>query len=157
MRWNGNGPRAAGQSDVRESGRRLLGEREQVKGEAKTIELNLTKQIEPLRGDNQRQLEQLRTETKTIEVGLRRAIHRRIVWIVAAVGAVVGLIRVVNDILAQSSVGTHRIASTEPIPLNFPSMNFAFPRILWPQSLLHSNTHLGENNHSFGFGDGFDE
>ena len=69
----------ATQGHVRESELRLQKEIKEVEG-------RLRKEIEAVR----KETEQIRLETKTLEVRLTHAMHRQTMWIIGAVGAIVG-------------------------------------------------------------------
>lgn len=47
----------------------------------------------------QKEIEQVRLETRSVEARLLTAIHRQTIWIIGAVGAVVGLVRVLDSLL----------------------------------------------------------
>jgi len=95
-------PRAeeiARRHDVRESELRLQKEIEIVRGENKDMELRLRKEIKQVvRQIHEVRLEvqHARVEIKATEASLRTAIHRQTLWVVGAVSAVVGLIRVLE-------------------------------------------------------------
>jgi hypothetical protein len=48
----------------------------------------------------QKEIELLRVDLKALEVRLTQAIHRQTLWVVGAVGAIVGLIRLLDAVLA---------------------------------------------------------
>ncbi|NEX15931.1 MAG: hypothetical protein C1943_04655 [Halochromatium sp.] len=63
--------------------------------EIKQIELRLSKEIKQI----ELQVQEARIEIKATEASLRMAIHRQTLWVVGAVGTVVGLIRVLEWLL----------------------------------------------------------
>jgi len=102
-------PRAeeiAQRHDVRESELRLQKEIETVRkeietvrGENKDMELRLQKEIKQVELQIQEvrvEIQEARVEIRATEARLRTAIHRQTLWVVGAVGAVVGLIRVLE-------------------------------------------------------------
>ena len=82
----------ATQGHVRESELRLQKEIKEVEGrlqkEIKEVELGLRKEIEGMR-----------LEIKEAEVRLVNIIHRQTAWVIGAVGAIVGLIRLLDHFL----------------------------------------------------------
>ena len=64
--------------------------------EIKEVELQLQKEIGQIRVD----VEQVRVDLKATEANLRTAMHRQTVWIIGAIGAVTGLIRLLDWLLA---------------------------------------------------------
>ena len=64
--------------------------------EIKEVELRLQKEIGQIRVD----VEQVRVDLKATEANLRTAMHRQTVWIIGAIGAVTGLIRLLDWLLA---------------------------------------------------------
>jgi hypothetical protein len=104
--------------DVRESELRLQKEIEIVRKEIKEVELRLQKEIEDVRGEIrgaelrlqkeikevelrlQREIEQVRVDLKQTDANLRTAMHRQTIWIIAAIGAVAGFIRLLDWLLA---------------------------------------------------------
>ncbi len=101
-------------SDVREAELRLQKEIKTVElslqKEIKTVELSLQKEIKAVELGLQKEIEVVRKEIKTVElnlqkeirateVALRTAIHRQTLWVVGAVGAVVGLVRLLDWLL----------------------------------------------------------
>jgi valyl-tRNA synthetase len=105
-------------SDVRESELRLQKEIEVVRKEIevvrkeiKEVELNLGKEIELVRKETkevelnlQKQIKEvelrLQKEIKDAELRMRKAMHQQTVWVVGAVGTVVGLVRLLDWLLA---------------------------------------------------------
>jgi hypothetical protein len=68
---------------------------EVVRGENKDMELRLQKEIKQV----ELQVQEVRVEVKATEASLRTAIHRQTLWVVGAVGAVVGFIRLLEWLL----------------------------------------------------------
>ena len=66
----------------------------------KEVEASLRKDIKELEGSLRKEIEQTRLEMKTLEIRLTQAIHRQTLWVVGAVGAIVGLIRLL-DVLSK--------------------------------------------------------
>jgi chromosome segregation ATPase len=83
-------------SEMKESELRLQKEIEVVRSEMKETELRLQKEIGQVRVD----LEQVRVDLKSTEANLRTAMHRQTVWIIGAIGAVTGLVRLLDWLLA---------------------------------------------------------
>lgn len=81
--------------DLRETELRLQKEIEIVRKEIKELELRLSKEIKQV----ELQVQEARIEIKATEASLRMAIHRQTLWVVGAVGTVVGLIRVLEWLL----------------------------------------------------------
>ncbi|WP_295544339.1 hypothetical protein [uncultured Thiohalocapsa sp.] len=77
------------QGQIREVELRLQGQIEEVRKEIREVELRL-----------QQEIDQVRVDLKATEVNLRTAIHRQTVWIIGAIGAVTGLIRLLDWLLA---------------------------------------------------------
>jgi ElaB/YqjD/DUF883 family membrane-anchored ribosome-binding protein len=80
------------QGHVRESGLRL-------QKEIKEVGDRLCKEIEQIRLEIKEFEARLQKEIKAMEVRLTRAIHRHTFWVVGAVGAVVGLIRLLEAVI----------------------------------------------------------
>ena len=111
--WPRPGEIARG-ADVRESELRLQKEIEVVRKEMKDVELRLQKEIEVVRKEMKEvelklqkeiaqvrvDLEQVRVDLKSTEANLRTAMHRQTVWIIGAIGAVTGLVRLLDWLLA---------------------------------------------------------
>jgi hypothetical protein len=70
---------------MRETELRLQKEIEQVRRETKQVRLGVGR---------------VRTEVGSVEIRLHQGPHRQTVWIIGAVGAVVGLIRLLDYLLA---------------------------------------------------------
>ena len=78
---------------------RLQKEIEVVRKEIKEAEGRLRKEITELEGRLRKEIEQVRLETKALEVRLTQAMHRQTMWIIGAVGAIVGLVRVLDALI----------------------------------------------------------
>jgi hypothetical protein len=100
----------ATQGHVRESELRLQKEIKEVElrlqKEIKEVELRLQKEIEGVRLEIKeaelrlrKEIEGVRLEIKEVEVRLVNTIHRQTVWVIGAVGAIVGLIRLLDHFL----------------------------------------------------------
>jgi len=63
-----------------------------TQGHVRESELRLQKEIKEVEG-------RLRKEIKEVEVRLVNTIHRQTVWVIGAVGAIVGLIRLLDHFL----------------------------------------------------------
>jgi hypothetical protein len=77
----------------------LTKEIEVVRGENKDMELRLQKEIKQVELQVQEvrvEVQEARVEIKATEASLRTAIHRQTLWLVGAVGAVVGFIRMLE-------------------------------------------------------------
>jgi predicted phage-related endonuclease len=81
--------------EIKEVEGRLLKEIEVVRKEIKEVEGRLLKEIEVVR----KEIAQIRVEAKALEVRLTQAIHRQTLWLVGAVGAIVGLIRLLDVVI----------------------------------------------------------
>jgi preprotein translocase subunit SecE len=68
--------------DVRDSELRLQRDIDVVRKEIKEVELSLKKEIEVVR-----------KEIKDVELRMRTAMHQQTIWVIGAVGAVVGLVK----------------------------------------------------------------
>jgi wyosine [tRNA(Phe)-imidazoG37] synthetase (radical SAM superfamily) len=89
----------ATQGHVRESELRLQKEIELVRKEIKEVEGRLLKEIKELEGRLLKEIAQIRVEAKALEVRLTQSIHRQTLWIVGSVGAIVGLVRVLDALI----------------------------------------------------------
>ena len=93
----------ATQGHVRESELRLQKEIKEVEArlqlEIREFEGTLQKELKELEGRLSREIEQIRLEMKALEVRLTQAIHRQTLWIVGSVGAIVGLVRVLDALI----------------------------------------------------------
>jgi hypothetical protein len=90
----------ATKTDLSETELRLRKEIEQLRAETSAMELRLQKEIEQVRLTLGKDIEQVRLETRSVEARLLTAIHRQTVWTITAVGAVVGLVRLLDYLLA---------------------------------------------------------
>ena len=97
--------------EIKETELRLIKEIEQVRadlskeiedtrGEIRETELRLRKEIEQVRADLSREIEQVRLEVKSLEVRLTQAIHRQTLWVIGSVGAIIGLLRLLDLVAA---------------------------------------------------------
>ena len=100
--------------EMKEAELRLQGEIEGVRKEIKEVELRLQGEIEGVRKDIevvrkemkevelrlQKEIDQVRVDLKSTEANLRTAIHRQTIWIIGAIGAVTGFIRLLDWLLA---------------------------------------------------------
>lgn len=88
---------------VRESELRLEKESKEAEGrlrkEIAELGGRLQKKILELEGRLRKELEQIRLEIKALEVRLTEAIHRQTIWIIRAVGTIVGLVRLLDALL----------------------------------------------------------
>ena len=85
----------ATQGHVRESELRLQKEIEVVRKEIEVVR----KEIKEAEGRLGKEIEQIRLETKALEVRLTQTMHRQTMWIIGAVGAIVGLVRVLDALI----------------------------------------------------------
>jgi len=72
---------------------------ERVRSELKSTELTLQKEITQCRGDYETKIEEVRREIKSSEVDLLKAMNRQTLWIIGAVGAIVGIVSVLDRLL----------------------------------------------------------
>ena len=93
--------------EIKEVELRLQGEIESVRKEMKEVELRLQGEIELVRKEIkevelrlQKEIDQVRVDLKSTEANLRTAIHRQTIWIIGAIGAVTGFIRLLDWLLA---------------------------------------------------------
>ncbi|MDF9392345.1 MULTISPECIES: hypothetical protein [Methylococcus] len=94
---------------VRETELRLQKEIKEVEGklqkEIKEVEARLQKEIKEVEARLQKEIKEvelkLQKEIKEVEVRLTQAIHRQTLWVVGSVGAVVGMIRLLEWFLAH--------------------------------------------------------
>jgi len=82
----------ATQGHVREAELRL-------QKEIKESEGRLRKEITELEGRLTKEIEHIRVEVKALEVRLTQAIHRQTLWVIGAVGAIVGLVRLLDAVI----------------------------------------------------------
>ena len=85
---------AATQGQVRETELRL-------QKEIREVEARLQRELKEIEAALRKDLEQSRREIREVEVRLTQAIHRQTLWVVGSVGAVVGLIRLLEWLLAR--------------------------------------------------------
>lgn len=95
----------ATQGQVRETELRLQKEIKEVESrlqmEIKQVEAKLQKEIKEVEATLRLEIEKTRLEIREVEVRLTQAIHRQTLWVVGSVGAVVGLIRLLEWFLTQ--------------------------------------------------------
>jgi hypothetical protein len=88
------------QKEIKEVEGRLKLEIAEVEGRLKLeiaeVEGRLKLEIAEVEGRLCKEIEQTRVEIKALEVRLTRSIHRQTLWLVGAVGAIVGLIRLLD-------------------------------------------------------------
>jgi len=102
------------QKDIEQLRGDLQKDIEQLRADTQAGDLTLRKEIEQLRGDLQKDIEQLRADTqagdltlrkeieqvrvevKATEASLRTTMHRQTLWIIGAIGAVVGFVRLLE-------------------------------------------------------------
>jgi len=89
----------ATQGHVRESELRLQKEIKEVEGRLRLEIEVVRKEIKEVEGRLRKEIEQMRVEAKAQEVRLTQAIHRQTLWVVGAVGAIVGLVRVLDALI----------------------------------------------------------
>jgi hypothetical protein len=91
------------QKEIKESEGRLRKEIAEVEArlrkEIAEVEARLRKEIAEIEGRLRKEIEQLRVESKALEVRLTQAMHRQTVWIIGAVGAIVGLFRLLDAVI----------------------------------------------------------
>ena len=86
----------ATQGHVRESELRLQKEIKEVGGRIRLEIEVVRKEIKEVEGRLLKEIELIRVDAKALEVRLTQAIHRQTFWLVGAVGAFVGLIRLLD-------------------------------------------------------------
>ena len=89
----------ATQGHVRESELRLQKEIKELEGRLRMEVEQIRLEIKEAEGRLRKEVEQIRVEVKALEVRLTRAIHRQTLWVVGAVGTVVGLIRLLEAVI----------------------------------------------------------
>ena len=93
----------ATQGHVREAELRLQKEIKESEGrlrkEITELEGRLRKEITELEGRLTKEIEHIRVEVKALEVRLTQAIHRQTLWVIGAVGAIVGLVRLLDAVI----------------------------------------------------------
>ena len=87
------------QKEIKEVEARLRKEIEQIRLEIKEVEAKLQKELKEVEAGLRKEIEQIRVEAREVEVRLTQAIHRQTLWVVGAVGAVVGLIRLLEAMI----------------------------------------------------------
>ena len=63
------------------------------------VEGSLRKELKEVEGRLLKEIAQIRVDAKALEVRLTQAIHRQTLWLVGAVGAIVGLIRLLDAVI----------------------------------------------------------
>jgi len=100
------------QKEIKEVEGRLQKEIETVRLEIKEVEFRLQKEIKEVEGRLQKEIreidarlqkeiETVRLEVKNVEVRLTQAIHRHTLWVIGAVGSIIGIIRLLDWFLAH--------------------------------------------------------
>ncbi len=79
-----------------ELGRDMETLRGELGRDMETLKGELSRDIETVRMLLTKDIEQVRLETRSVEARLLSAMHRQTIWIISAVGAVVGLVRVLD-------------------------------------------------------------
>jgi hypothetical protein len=69
-----------------------------LRKEIKEAEGRLQKEIAELEGRLTKEIEQIRVEAKALEVRITQAIRRQTLWVIGAVGAIVGLERLLDAV-----------------------------------------------------------
>jgi hypothetical protein len=72
-----------------------------TQGQVRETELRLQKEIKEVEATLRLEIEKTRLEIREVEVRLTQAIHRQTLWVVGSVGAVVGLIRLLEWFLTH--------------------------------------------------------
>jgi flagellar motor component MotA len=95
----------ATQGQVRETELRLQKEIKEVEArlqkEIREVEAKLQKEIREVEARLRLEIEKVRLEIREVEVRLAQAIHRQTLWVIGSVGAVIGLIRLLEWLLVQ--------------------------------------------------------
>jgi hypothetical protein len=90
----------ATRGDLREMELRLQKEQQafelKLTKEVEQVRLDLTKELHQLRLETTKELEQIRVAIHSSEERTQTALHRQTIWIITALGAIVGLIRVLD-------------------------------------------------------------
>jgi hypothetical protein len=93
----------ATQGHVRESGLRLQKEIKEVQKEINEIKAALQKEIWEVEARLQREIieveARLQGNMRSLQVRLTQAIHRQTLWVIGAVGAIVGLVRLLDAVV----------------------------------------------------------
>ncbi len=89
--------------EIKEIEGKLQKEIKEIEGklqkEIKEVEGKLQKEIKEVEGKLQKEIEAVRLEIKQVEVRLTQAIHRQTVWVIVAMGSLMGLIRWLDVLL----------------------------------------------------------
>ncbi len=72
-----------------------------TQGQVRETELRLQKEIREVEARLRLEIEKVRLEIREVEVRLAQAIHRQTLWVIGSVGAVIGLIRLLEWLLVQ--------------------------------------------------------
>lgn len=98
----------ATQTQLRETELRLKKEIEQIRLELEQLrqqgihtKLELENRIDQTRLELEKQIEQVKLEIKAVEVRFTQALHRQTLWIIGSVGAIIGLIRILEWFLTH--------------------------------------------------------
>ena len=67
-----------------------------TQGHVRESELRLQKEIKEVEGRLHKEIESVRLEIREVEVSLVRVMHRQTFWVIGAVGAIVGLLRLLE-------------------------------------------------------------
>ncbi|QXP84218.1 hypothetical protein [Methylococcus sp. Mc7] len=89
------------QKEIKEVEARLRTEIESIRLDMKEIDARLQKEIKEVEATLRLEIEKTRLEIREVEVRLTQAIHRQTLWVVGSVGAVVGLIRLLEWFLTH--------------------------------------------------------
>ncbi len=68
--------------------------------EIKEVELSLKKEIKEVELGLKKEIEVVRKEIKGVELSMRTAMHQHTLWVIGAVGTIVGLVKVLDWLLA---------------------------------------------------------
>ena len=68
--------------------------------EIKEVELSLKKEIKEVELSLKKEIEVVRKEIKDVELRMRTAMHQQTIWVIGAVGAVVGLVKILDWLMA---------------------------------------------------------
>jgi SMC interacting uncharacterized protein involved in chromosome segregation len=82
--------------EIKEVELTLQKEIEGVRKEIKEVELTLQKEIKEVELSLKKEIEVVRKEIKDVELRMRKAMHQQTLWVVGAVGTVVGLVKVLD-------------------------------------------------------------
>ena len=93
------------QKEIKEVEARLQKEIREVEAklqkEIREVEAKLQKEIREVEARLRLEIEKVRLEIREVEVRLAQAIHRQTLWVIGSVGAVIGLIRLLEWLLVQ--------------------------------------------------------